>query len=58
MATKNACASESWPAMPTSSDRPIAATIAAIANSAVCSQKLSSQSGSAASTTTTPARAA
>src|SRR3954452_19781333 len=55
MATKNACASESWPATPISSDRPIAAIIDAIANSAVCSQKLSSQIGSAASTTTTAA---
>src|SRR4051794_10778913 len=55
MATKNACASESWPATPISSDRPIAAIIDAIANSAVCSQKLSSQIGRAASTTTTPA---
>ena len=41
MATKNACPSESWPAIPTSSESPIAAIMAAIANSAVCSQKLS-----------------
>ena len=33
--------SDSWPAMPTSRVSPIAAIIAAIANSAVCSQKLS-----------------
>src|SRR5687767_11524483 len=39
--------------MPTSSESPIAATIAAIANSAVCNQKLSRYSGSAASRTTT-----
>ena len=41
MATKKAWPSESCPAMPTSSVRPMAATTAAIANSAVCSQKLS-----------------
>ena len=41
MATKNACASESWPAIPTRIVSPIAAMIDAIANRPVCSQKLS-----------------
>jgi hypothetical protein len=41
MATKKACASDSWPAVPTRIVRPIAAMIDAIANSPVCSQKLS-----------------
>src|SRR6478752_8145618 len=58
MATKNACASDSCPAIPTRIESPIAAMIAAIANSPVCSQKLSNQIGIAASTTTMPAYAA
>src|SRR3954464_13759204 len=52
MATKNACASASCPAIPTSSESPIAAIIDAIANRAVCSQNDSTQIGTAASTTT------
>src|SRR3954467_11064151 len=43
---KNACASESWPATPTSSVSPMAPIAALMVNRPVCSQKASAYCGS------------
>src|SRR5919199_3970745 len=50
MPTKNACASDSWPVVPTSSVSPMAPIAALIANSPVCIQKASAYCGSHSST--------
>src|SRR3954471_12133972 len=46
MPTKNACASDSWPVVPTSRVSPMAPMAALIANSPVCIQKASTYCGS------------
>src|SRR4051794_26080840 len=46
MPTKNACASDSWPVVPTSSVSPMAPMAALIANRPVCIQKASAYCGS------------
>src|SRR5918911_4729731 len=46
MPMKNACASDSWPVVPTSSVSPMAPMAALIANSPVCIQKASAYCGS------------
>ena len=52
MPMKNACASDSWPVVPTSSVNPMAPMAALIANSPVCIQKASAYCGSHSSTAT------
>src|ERR687886_2742156 len=51
MPMKNACASDSWPVVPTSSVSPMAPMAALIVNSPVCIQKASAYCGSHNSTT-------
>src|SRR5919197_4812210 len=57
MPMKNACASDSWPVVPTSSVSPMAPMAALIANSPVCIQKASAYCGSHSITTITTSSA-